>query len=125
MGKATGKVNKDRRESLKIGFWTMWRDVLIASMNKGQFPLAMIGLIFAIMLLRMGGDQVSELAFSALDKLERGWLLGYAWAIVSSLSWFFHVKLQRRTIHEEMKRLSDERTILQEKLNRGKLGSSQ
>ena len=82
-------------------------------MSKGQFPLAIAGLIVIVMILKMPGDQVSQLMFTIIEKLERGHLLGYALFVATVVGWFFHARHQRRIIDAEVTRLSNERTRLQ------------
>lgn len=93
----------------------MVRDVLVASMNKGQFPFAMLTVIVLAMIVKMPPADVSRLAFRLFDAIERHELLGYIFSIVSLTGWFFHAKYQRRIITDEMTRLSGERNSLQSK----------
>src|SRR5687768_5813132 len=53
------------------------RDVLIASINKGQFPFAMLGLVLLTLIVKMPSEDVSKLVFRLVDGVERASLLGY------------------------------------------------
>ncbi len=96
--------------------WDMLRDVLIASMAKGQLPLAIFGLVCVIIVLRMPSADVSRLAFNVLDKLEARYYLGYGLWLLTIGAWFYHTRWQRKTITGEVNRIGEEKTKLQEKL---------
>ena len=91
----------------------MIRDVLIASMNKGQFIPALVAISFITMLIRMPAEGVERLAFQILFHLEKWDLIGYVLTVMALSGWAFHAKWQRRVIHSEMERLSEERNRLQ------------
>ena len=103
----------ERRAEGQIGIPQAMRDVLIASINKGQFLLAVVALIIITMIIRMPEKDVSLLAFSILDRLGNGSYFGYILASLSTTGWFFHARFQRRIIVDELERLSTERTQLQ------------
>lgn len=95
------------------------RDVLIASMNKGQFPLALVGLIIIISIIKMPPDDVSKLVFSITDMLINGYILGYLLFLVTVISWFIHAKLQRRIFSSEIERMAEEKSTIQQTVLRG------
>jgi hypothetical protein len=95
------------------------RDVLVASMNKGQFPLAIVALIVLTLIIKLPPEDVSRLVFAIIDLMQRGYFVGYAGFLLATGGWFFHAKWQRRIIQNEIDRLSAERTSVQE----GKLGN--
>ena len=97
----------------KIGFWTMVRDVLVTSLNKGQFPPAILGMIVMLMILKMPAEDVSKLSFQLLAGLESRSLLGYALAVLGIGGWSIHARFQRRTYTAEVDRVSNEKTHLQ------------
>lgn len=113
-----------KRKPLKIGFWTMVRDVLIASMSKGQFPVALCAIIVIIVILRIPEETVAELAKSTFEKFVSGYLFGYGAAVFLGFGWFFHVRFQRRIMTHEVTRISEEKTELQKQLINSPLGSS-
>ena len=108
----------------QVSFWQMVRDVLIVSMNKGQFPVALIGMVFIVMLFKMPGADVSKLMFEILDDLKRGYLAGYGLGSATTIGWFFHAKKQRSMFANEMKRITAERNKIQEAKIGSKLKSS-
>lgn len=89
-------------------------------MNKGQFPIALVGLIFVIMILKMPSEDVSKLVFKLFDALIMRYIFGYVAAVVAIGGWFIHSKWQRRIITVEMKRIARER----DKWQRQILGNS-
>lgn len=93
-------------------------------MNKGQFIPALLGLCFLAMVFKMPAADVSALMFRILTDLENGNLLGYVLALGGFTGWAFHAKWQRRTIHEEMGRISAERNELQARSTTADIESS-
>jgi hypothetical protein len=103
----------------------MTRDVLIASMSKGQFPIAIVGIVIIIIVARMPQDEVGKLASNLLAKIESRYWAGFAFWLLTAIGWFYHARWQRKRIDREMKRISEERTQLQAKLINKKLESSE
>ncbi len=108
-------AGKRKPQQQAVGFWQMVRDVLIASMNKGQFPPALVGMIALAMIVKMPAGDVTKLAFEILNDLKAGYLFGYAGFAASITGWSIHVRWQRREITAEMKRIADARTRAQRK----------
>ena len=102
----------------------MVRDVFIASMSKGQFPLAILGICTMLIILKMPSDNISNLVDKFLGLLAEWKIVGYVGAIFLSFGWFFHSKFQRRTFTDEIRRIFEERNKLQEKLTGKKNKSS-
>ena len=107
-----GKRKKEAR-SETVSFPQAARDVLIASMNRGQFPLALVGLVVIVALWRMPGEEVSRLVFEVWESIKNGKIVGYIAAIAATTGWFIHAKAQRRMISAEMRRVSEERNKCQ------------
>ncbi len=108
-----------------IGFWHMMRDVLVSSLNKGQFPVAILGVIILTWLIRLPETDLSKLTFETFDFFKTYYIGGYISTIGLALGWFYHSKRQRRLHTEEIARLSGERTEWQQKaLETKKLPSS-
>jgi hypothetical protein len=76
----------------------MLRDVLVASINKGQFPIAMVGIIFLAMIVKMPDADVTKLAFQILDDLKTLHLLGYFLTLVVIILWYKHAQLLRNQL---------------------------
>lgn len=99
-----------------INIWAMIRDVLIASINKGQLLIAGVILFILILAVKMPSEQTGELLKKIFDSLISGYILGYILFVASVFGWFVHVKIQRRTFHDEIRRVGDEKTELQKKI---------
>ena len=105
--------------------WEMIRDVLVTSMNKGQFPMAIVAMVMLMIIWKMPPSDVSKLAFDIVAYLKTGYLFGYALAIMTIIGWFIHAKYQRRIAANELRRIAAERTRLQEDKAGKKLKSSE
>ena len=75
------------------------RDIVVASINKGQFLVAIVGIIFLVMVVKMPEKDVSKLAFEIVQDLKTLHLLGYALFIVTLGFWYLHAQLMRRLLH--------------------------
>src|SRR5215469_15558390 len=91
-------------------FFQMLRDVLVASLNRGQFPMAVMGLIVVIAVCRMPAPDLSRLVFRLVDAAEAREYGGYVLAVAIALAWALHSKRQRREIAAEIRRLSEQRS---------------
>lgn len=95
------------------------RDIVVASINKGQLPLVILGAVLLLLIWRMPEPQVGDLVNRLLDGLETGWLVGYLLWLTTVGVWFVHARHQQRVMALEIARLSDERSKLQETLGGG------
>lgn len=122
---APRKKHSDKIHRSEIGLWTMVRDVLVASINRGQLPQATTALVLIVIVVRMPTEDVSKLVFGILDGLSDWSLLGWIVGGIAILLWWWHAKSQRRRWSTEMNRVSRERTKYQERALREELGSSE
>ncbi len=99
--------------------------MLIASINKGQFPIAAVSLIFIVALIKMPQGDVTKVMLRFLELAENGAIAGYILAAAILGGWFFHARFQRRKFMQEMERLSSERTRLQTTALGGRIKSSE
>ncbi len=99
----------------KVTFWHMWRDVLVTAMNKGQFPLALLGLILIVILIKLPSETISKLTSRLYGDLKNLSLVGYVMWVLTMAAWYAHARLLRRTYAMELSRLSAERTRLQDR----------
>jgi len=76
-----------------------FRDIVVASINKGQLPILMVGIIFLVIVVKMPEKDVSKLAFEIVQDLKTLHLLGYALFIVTLGFWYLHAQLMRRLLH--------------------------
>src|SRR5579871_4151861 len=66
-----------RSRQRSVGFFHMLRDVLIASLNKGQFLAALGALLLASLIVKMSSEDVGKLVFRLLRVAEVRSLSGY------------------------------------------------
>jgi hypothetical protein len=92
------------------------RDILVASLNKGQFPVAFALVILAIIFLRMPAKELSIFVFNVLDRFENNYIFGWFFFILSLFGWYFHNRYVVKVHCNEMDRVSTEKTDLQNKL---------
>jgi hypothetical protein len=107
-----------------MSFFQMLRDVLVASLNRGQFPMAIMGMIVIIAVCRMPPADLSRLVFRLLDVAEEREYMGYALCLVIAVAWAIHSKRQRREMAAEIRRLSERRNRLQPMAFDGQIRSS-
>lgn len=113
-----------KRQERQVGFWEACRDVLIAALNKGQFPLACATIIVAILLCRMPSEGIEALSANLVGGLKDFSLVGWILSLCASVGWFIHARWQRRMFNDEMTRMARERNKWQEKCLEGKVTSS-
>jgi hypothetical protein len=81
-----------------LGFAEMLRDVLVASINRGQFPFALLGLVVLVSILKMPAADVSTLVFRLVESITGGPAMGYVLAALMLIGWSWHVSYLRRAI---------------------------
>jgi hypothetical protein len=91
----------------------MLRDVLVASMNKGQFPIAALSLVFIIMVIKMPSSDVAKLVFRLLDGAEATRAAGWILFLLTVAAWYMHSRMLRRRCAMELGRVTSERNRLQ------------
>jgi len=94
----------------------MCSNVLVASLNKGQFIAAIIFVLLLVCIIRMPSNDVSKLIFDIKQDFENGSIVGYAWAFFSTIGWYIQSKWQRKLMTNELRRISAERNELQTKI---------
>ena len=61
------KNNHRKNNYHRPNVWGMIRDVCFASLNKGQFPLAIFGGILVILILKLPDEDASKLILQLLN----------------------------------------------------------
>ena len=92
------------------------RDVLVASLNKGQFPVACALGILGIIFWRLPKEELSKFLSNLLDRFENNYILGWFLFVLSLFGWYFHNRYVVRTHRNEMDRISNEKNELQNRL---------
>lgn len=119
-----GRQRKAVPQTHRVGFFEMLQNVLIASINKGQFPLACVCLIVMVMALRMPPQDATDLITRILDLLQNGQLTGWVLAAGMLGTWVSHVRIQRARFMAELARVSEERNKAQNQALGGNVRSS-
>jgi hypothetical protein len=117
-----GKSNT--RPQTSVNVWTAIQNVLIHSINKGQFPLACVAGLLALLIHRMPSEDVGLLADRLSTNLGKLTGLSYTANALLAVGWAVHSRWQRRSIAREMDRIGREKTTLQEKNTGLKLAGS-
>lgn len=99
-------------------------NVFIASINKGQFPLAILGAILIAYCFRVSPEVLAEHGREVINALKAGYFFGYLLGFSSVAGWYLHTKALRRSHHDELDRVTKEKTALQNKQLPGKVKSS-
>ena len=102
----------------------MIQNVLIASINKGQLPFAGIILFVLILLIKYPQDKIPTLVENLFNISTFNSIFGWCIGIFTTFSGYYINKRQRREHTKEIQRLSNQKKSLQEKINGGKLPSS-
>lgn len=108
----------------KVTLWHSLRDIFVASINKGQFPVAILGLVLCIYCLRVAPEVLTEHGREFIKALREGYLVGYVLFAGVTGVWYIHAKKLRRKHHDELNRIAKEKTDLQQKLLGPKVKSS-
>lgn len=80
----------------KVGAAQAIRDVFIASINKGQFPFAIVGAILAILLLRVPQEEIVPLIRWMVETVGTTSYFGYVLFVVTVFAWYFHAQRVRK-----------------------------
>ena len=75
----------------------MLRDVLVVSIERGQFLSATLSLIAILIVLKLPAEVMSALIVRLLDSFERGCIWGYLAAAVLAASWIVHWRRRRQS----------------------------
>ena len=103
----------------------MLQSVLLASIEKGQFAVAVLGIVAVVMLLKMQSSDVGRLALQLLDAAGHQAALGYLCAASMLVGWTLHVRYLRRQFVMEIDRVSLERNDAQARCLGSRITSSE
>lgn len=79
----------------KVGVAQAVRDVFIASINKGQFPFAVVGAILALLLWRVPEAEIVPLIRWMVETVGTIYYLGYFLFVTTVFAWYFHAQRVR------------------------------
>jgi hypothetical protein len=92
------------------------RDVLVTSLNKGQFPVALVLIVLALIFGRLPAADLSGFLKDFLDRIENNYLFGWILFIIALFGWYFHNRFVKKTYNAEIDRITQEKNQLQETL---------
>lgn len=113
-----------KEEKTKINLPAMVRDIAIHAISRGQIiPVAMF-LMVIVVIFRLPPETLGEIVKDLISKALHYSALGYSFSIIIMLSWYIHMKYLNKIHEQEINRIAEERTRLQEKLTPGDIQSS-
>ncbi len=80
------------RGGLRVGLYEFLRDVLLASIDKSQFPFALAAIIVLAVIWKLSPADLAHLLVRLVTFAERRSDVGYVVAIISLVGWLFHVR---------------------------------
>lgn len=113
---AKSKSLQKQYNPARPNLWGMIRDIAIISINKGQFPLAVVAAIMIIVLLKIPSEDLSKLAFRVLEKFELANWGGWVLSLILVFLWYFTSKTLRKNYFKELDRIIKENEELQQLL---------
>lgn len=109
----------------KVTWAEAFRDMVVASIDHGQFPLMFVFLLSIIFISKLPNDDVSVLARELFESVTKGEMVFLFCFLITVAGWVLHVKLIKKNFEREYKRIGREKSELQEKLMGRKLKSSE
>lgn len=111
MVKPTGKSGSKNG----VTMWQMIRDVCVTAINKGQFPAVGLVMLIAVVILKMPGPDVSELAAKVYGDLITLRLVGWGLSVALMAGWAIHGRRQRGAFYSEIERIGREKSYWQQR----------
>jgi hypothetical protein len=99
-----------RHEKIEIrsNFWGM----IVASINKGQFPFIILGIVSIVLIIRLPPNDVVSLTDRVLEHFNLmyvgGWLLSFLLIIL----WIILGRMSKKDLIDELNRISKEKEYL-------------
>lgn len=121
---ARNQRSKNTNNSYRPNFWGFMQNVLIAALNKGQLLGMGIIVFFLILAIKLPSNEIVPLFEKLLDISEINSILGWILAGFTTFGGFLVNRWQRRIHTNEVRRISNEKKLLQQKLTDKKLPSS-
>lgn len=91
-----------------------FRDILVASLNKGQFPIAVVLVIFVVIFWRLPATDLKGILVDFLNRFENNYIFGWALFIITLFGWYFHSRYVRKVHLNEINRIIQEKQDLQQ-----------
>lgn len=105
-----------KSKSSQTGWAQAIRDMVVASIDRGQLPIFGLFMVMLIFAWRMPADDLSRLIFEILGMIKEGDIYGWASCSIALLGWFMHAKHMRSEFFKEAERIGKEKSALQSKV---------
>jgi phosphotransferase system glucose/maltose/N-acetylglucosamine-specific IIC component len=115
---------KQQNNFNRPNFWGFLQNVLLASLNKGQLPGMFVGLYMLILIIKLPTNEVSDIIREIITISKVNSILGWVLAVIVTLVSYYLIKRLRINHTNEIKRITNKKQELQEKLAGKKLPSS-
>lgn len=109
---------------VKFSWANAFRDIVVRSIDRGQFLFVALWLMGMVILIKMPGEDVSKMMNAILERLERGELFAYVVNLLVLGGWYFHARWMRKQAAHEFDRIGTEKSRLQDQLTGLKLEGS-
>ncbi|WP_143713608.1 hypothetical protein [Variovorax sp. RO1] len=86
----------------KVGYAQAIRDVFITSINKGQFPFAIVGAVALLLIWRIPEQEIVPLIRWIFEALGSIYYLGFLLFVLTVFGWYFHAQRMRREFTEQL-----------------------
>ena len=106
---------KPKNQSVKVTWAHAFRDIVVASINRGQLPILGVFAVVCLIIWRMPATKVGDLSKDVVDKLAHGQMWAYPLLLLVLLGWYIHAKIMRRIYSNEFRRVGREKSELQGK----------
>lgn len=118
-------MSKSRSNRGTVGWAQAVRDIVVASINKGQLPI--LGLLSVILLIiwKMPPADMTEIAKGAFQDLKAGQYVAYLVCFLLICGWYAHTKGMRKQFSLEFERIGNEKSKLQSDAAGAKFKSSE
>ena len=116
---------KSKVDRSKVTWAQATRDIVVASINKGQLPILGLFGIILLLIYKLDPKDIMIVIRALGVKLSHGEMLSYLLLTIVILGWYFHARYTRKYHSEEYKRIGREKSDLQNLIADRKLISSE
>ena len=115
---------KNIKSKSKTNGWDFLTNVFVTAINKGQLvPICVFFLLF-LLVAKLPSEKSYDLFKEIIDEFANYHFLGWIISILTTFGWIFNSRGLRRKFAIEMTRITEEKTVLHEKLIGKKMDSS-
>lgn len=95
--------------------WHAIRDIVVASINKGQLLVILLGAVILVVAIRLPPQKLGTLAENVIERLVKGDLWGWMLFVVVSAAWSIVSSKSRRAQKKEIDRIGSEKSKAQQR----------